>query len=107
MEFKGYNGNPNLKKVNTKIEWTPDLVKEYIKCKEDIIYFVETYMKIVHVDKGLINFKLYSYQRQMLKDMQEHRFNAFCLSRQSGKSDRKSTRLNSSHIPLSRMPSSA
>ena len=86
MDFKGYNGNPNLKKVNTKIEWTPDLVKEYIKCKEDIIYFVETYMKIVHVDKGLINFKLYSYQRQMLKDMQEHRFNAFCLSRQSGKS---------------------
>ena len=30
-----------------------------------------------------------------------------CISRVQGERDRKSTRLNSSHIPLSRMPSSA
>ena len=30
-----YLGNPNLKKANTKIEFTQEQVEEFIKCKQD------------------------------------------------------------------------
>jgi hypothetical protein len=81
-----YKGNPNLKKANQEIEWSPDLAQEIMKCMDDPVYFTETYMKIVHVDHGLINFNLYDYQKDMLYDMRDNRFNAFCMARQSGKS---------------------
>ena len=61
----GYLGNPNLKKVSEQIEWTPDLLKEYMKCAEDPIYFAKTYIKIVHVDKGLVPFDMYDYQKEI------------------------------------------
>lgn len=84
--LKGYNGNINLKKTNQDIEWTPDLVQEYIKCAQDPVYFTETYMKIINVDRGLINFKLYKYQKEMLRAFQHNRFNIITTARQAGKS---------------------
>jgi hypothetical protein len=84
--LKGYNGNLNLKRSNQNIEWTPDLVQEYIKCSQDPVYFTETYMKIINIDRGLVSFKLYGYQKEMLKSMQENRFNIIATARQAGKS---------------------
>jgi hypothetical protein len=83
---KAYNGNPLLKRANQQIEWTPELIQEYVKCSEDPIYFVETYMKIVSLDKGLVHFKLYDYQKQMLLNFKNERFNIITSARQSGKS---------------------
>ena len=83
---KGYNGNANLKRQNQAIEFTPDMVAEYVKCSEDPVYFTETYMKIINVDRGLVNFKLYDYQKKMLRSMQENRFNIIATARQAGKS---------------------
>jgi hypothetical protein len=31
IDVKGYLGNPLLKKSNQSIEWTPELVEEYVK----------------------------------------------------------------------------
>jgi hypothetical protein len=84
--IKGYNGNINLKRENQSIEWTPDLVQEYIKCSQDVVYFTETYMKIINVDKGLVNFKLYPYQKHMLLSFANNRFNIVTTARQAGKS---------------------
>jgi hypothetical protein len=84
--IKGYNGNANLKRENQQIEWTPELVQEYIKCSKDVIYFTETYMKIISIDKGLINFKLYDYQKEMLSSFANNRFNIVTTARQAGKS---------------------
>ena len=42
-----YLGNPNLKKANTTIEFTQENVSEFLKCKEDPVYFAKTYVKIV------------------------------------------------------------
>jgi len=84
--IKGYNGNINLKRENQAIEWTPDLVQEYIKCSQDVIYFTETYMKIINVDEGLVNFKLYPYQKHMLLSFANNRFNIVTTARQAGKS---------------------
>lgn len=86
QNFKGYNGNPNLKKSGVGVEWTEELVTEWIKCSEDPVYFCETYMKIIHVDRGLIAFSLYDYQKEMLESMHHNRNTIITTSRQSGKS---------------------
>ena len=39
-----YLGNPNLKKVNTPVEFTKEQVIEFQKCKDDPIYFMEKFM---------------------------------------------------------------
>lgn len=83
--LKPYNGNPNLKRVNQSISWTPDLIQEYLRCKNDIIYFVKTYMKIINLDQGLINLNLYDYQERMIKSFVDNRFNIVSTSRQAGK----------------------
>jgi hypothetical protein len=84
--LKSYNGNINLKRPNQSIEWTEDLVQEYIKCQNDVVYFTETYMKIITLDDGLQTFKLYPYQKQMLINFANNRFNVVTTARQAGKS---------------------
>ena len=61
--FSSYMGNANIKRSNVAVQWDEQLVKEYLKCSKDPIYFIETYMKIINVDAGLVNFKLYDYQK--------------------------------------------
>jgi len=57
--LSGYLGNLLLKASNVKIPFTKDQVSEYIKCKESVEYFVENYINIVSLDKGLVLFDLY------------------------------------------------
>jgi len=85
-QFKSYNGNPNLKRSGVAVNWTPDIIAEYAKCSQDVIYFVEKYMKIINVDRGLINFDPYDYQREMLKSMTDERYTIIATARQAGKS---------------------
>ena len=46
-----YLGNPNLKKANTAIEFTQEQIQEFIKCKEDPVYFAKNYVQIVTIDR--------------------------------------------------------
>jgi hypothetical protein len=85
-KLKGYLGNSNLKRSNQNIEWTKELIEEYIKCSKDPVYFTETYMKIINIDKGLVSFKLYDYQKEMLRSFAENRFSIIATARQAGKS---------------------
>ena len=81
-----YLGNPNLKKANVATNFTPEEVQEYIKCSEDPVYFIKTYIKIVSLDKGLIPFDMYHFQEEMVEKFHDNRFNIAKLPRQSGKS---------------------
>ena len=81
-----YRDNPNLKRANVQIQYTKEQVQEYAKCMEDPVYFTETYIKIVSLDDGLIPFKLYEFQRQMMWTFHTERFTICKLPRQSGKS---------------------
>lgn len=81
----GYNGNPLLKKANTPIPWSQEQIDEYIKCKEDPIYFAEKYVKVVNVDEGFITIKLYDYQKTIIEKFKNNRKIAIVQSRQSGK----------------------
>lgn len=58
-----YNGNPNLKAAGTPIEWQDWQIDEFIKCKQDPIYFIEHYIKIVTIDHGLQPMKMYDFQK--------------------------------------------
>ena len=95
-----YLGNPNLKKANTPHEFTEEQVIEFIKCKNDPVYFAKKYIKIVSLDEGLTQFHPYDFQEKLIKNFHENRFNIckICL-------------LYTSPSPrdglLSRMPSSA
>jgi hypothetical protein len=57
-----YLGNPNLKKANVKVEFTQENIEEFIKCKDNPVYFAKNYIKIVSLDEGLVNFNLYPFQ---------------------------------------------
>lgn len=81
----GYLGNPLLKRSGTPIEWTPEMLKEYMKCAEDPIYFAERYIKIVHVDHGFIPIKLYDYQKDIINSITHNRRVVANTSRQAGK----------------------
>ena len=84
--FSSYMGNANIKRSNVAVQWDEQLVKEYLKCSKDPIYFIETYMKIINVDAGLVNFKLYDYQKEMIDSMANNRHTIIATARQIGKS---------------------
>ena len=81
-----YLGNPNLKKANTPIEFTQEQIEEYIKCKNDPVYFARNYVKIVTLDHGLQPFKTYDFQEELINNFHNHRFNICKMPRQTGKS---------------------
>lgn len=66
-------------------EFLTMVVEEMDKCKKDILHFAENYFYIVNVDEGRKTIELYDCQRQVLRDLVEHRFNAVVASRQVGK----------------------
>nr|BAR32901.1 terminase large subunit [uncultured Mediterranean phage uvMED] len=81
-----YLGNPNLKKANTAINFTKKQVEEWIKCKQDPIYFTKNYVKIVSLDEGLVPFKMWDFQEKLIRNFHENRFNICKMPRQTGKS---------------------
>jgi hypothetical protein len=85
-EKSSYLGNQNLKPANVPIQFTQEQVEEYIKCSQDPNYFIEKYIKIVNVDKGLVPFKMYEFQKKIVQTVHDNRFTIAKLPRQSGKS---------------------
>ena len=81
-----YLGNPNLKKANTAIEFTQDQILEFMKCKEDPVYFANNYVKIISLDEGLTQFHPYHFQEKLINNFHNNRFNICKMPRQTGKS---------------------
>ena len=81
-----YLGNPNLKKANVSQEFTQEQILEFYACRNDPIYFAEKYVKIVSLDEGLTPFKPYHFQKKLIKNFHENRFNICKMPRQTGKS---------------------
>ena len=81
-----YLGNPLLKKANVPHDWTKEQIQEYLKCKEDPVYFAKKYIKIINVDRGLMPFEMWDFQERMLQSFHDNRFSICKLPRQVGKS---------------------
>lgn len=80
-----YRANILLKPIGVKIDFTEEQLTEYIKCSQDPIYFIETYMTIINIDKGVIPFKLYDFQKELIMAIHNNRRVIGRISRQSGK----------------------
>ena len=81
-----YLGDPLLKAPGVEIEWSEKDISEYQKCYDDVVYFIKNYMKIVHIDDGIIDFNMYGYQKELVDLYNNNRFVVAKWPRQSGKS---------------------
>ena len=81
-----YLGNTLLKKAAVQHNYTKKEIEEYIRCRDDIIYFLENHAKIVHVDEGLIPFSLYPFQKDLINTITDNRNVIVKTGRQVGKS---------------------
>ena len=79
-------GNPNVKRDGVQQQYTKKEFQEYARCMKDPSYFAKNYCKIIHLDRGLVNFELYPYQQKMFDHFMENRFSIVLACRQSGKS---------------------
>lgn len=86
MASNTYLGNPKLKNVGVKIDFTFEQAREIARCKRDPIYFIKNYVKINNVDHGIVSFILWPFQERMIKTFNSNRFSICKIGRQSGKS---------------------
>src|SRR5690606_3027040 len=70
----------HMEEVFTKFE-----INEIRRCHSDPLYFIENYVKIQHPVKGDILFSPYDYQKRMVDNFHNNRFNIAMLPRQCGK----------------------
>ena len=80
-----YRDNPLLKKVGVQVKYTQEQVEEYLRCAKDPVYFAEHYIKIVNVDRGLMPFEMWDFQKDMIRLFHKNRFAITKCPRQVGK----------------------
>jgi hypothetical protein len=81
----GYLGNERLKRVGIELSYTEEQVAEILKCTEDPVHFIRTYVKIVNVDHGLVPFDMWNFQEDMVREFHNNRFCIAKMPRQVGK----------------------
>lgn len=86
MSNQVYKGSPNLKAANVQMQFTQTQIEEWLKCKDDPVYFTKNYIKIVSLDHGLVPFEMWDFQEEMIDRFHKNRFNIAKLPRQTGKS---------------------
>jgi hypothetical protein len=85
-KFDTYLGNPHVKRDGVVQTYTRQQAFELFKCTQDPVYFCKKYLKVIHLDRGLVDFELYPYQEKMMRHFEENRFSIVLACRQSGKS---------------------
>jgi hypothetical protein len=71
IKFKNKNEEWfNESSLRPYVEFTKEDVENYVKCSNDIVYFAQNYVKVVHPDKGLINIDLYEFQEKLLRKIE-------------------------------------
>ena len=83
---KSYINNPLIKAQHQEQEFTEEQLAEYVKCANSPQYFIENYINIVHLERGLVPFEMYDFQKKMVSTFHENRFVICKVGRQSGKS---------------------
>lgn len=83
---EGYRNNPKLKLPGVALQYTEEQLKEYVRCANDPVYFCEKYIKVKTLDKGIVPFNLYQYQKNFVKAIHDSRFVISKWPRQCGKS---------------------
>lgn len=82
---ESYNGNGNLVKPTALHNFTKDEISEFIKCRNDPVYFTKNYVHIISLDHGKILFNLYPFQEEIVNTIFENRQVIISTGRQQGK----------------------
>lgn len=80
-----YRDNPLLKRTGVITNYTKEQVEEYKKCAADPVYFAMNYIHIINVDEGLVKFRMWDFQKNMLTLFKDNRFVITKCPRQVGK----------------------
>lgn len=83
--LRNYNNNPNLKRVSQDIPFTKEQIREYIRCRDDVIYFLNNYFQIVTIDKGKQIIELWDYQEEIINLIHQNRNTIVLSARQISK----------------------
>lgn len=74
-----------LRRSGVTFRMTKEEQEEYIKCALDVHYFTEKYCKVKTEDGSVNHIKLREYQKEILDNFVNSRFNILMASRQIGK----------------------
>lgn len=74
-----------LRRAGVSFKMSPEEQQEYVKCALDIDYFVEKYCKVKREDGSIGEISLRDYQKEILHNFINSRFNILMASRQIGK----------------------
>jgi hypothetical protein len=91
MSESSYNGNSLIKASGVPVAFTAEQIQEWIKCKDDPVYFIENYIKIVTLDHGLQPMRLYDFQKEIVNAIVFSNRLVSACGRQLGKCVEKST----------------
>ena len=61
-----------------------EMMKEILKSGKDPVYFINNYARIAHPIEGLVPFKTYDYQADLINAFDDHRFTVILKARQLG-----------------------
>lgn len=78
-------GEIGIRRSGVSFAFTDNEIEEYIKCAQDIHYFVEKYCKVKTEDGSIGSIRLRDYQKDILDNFRDNRFNILMASRQVGK----------------------
>ena len=79
-----YENNTKLLKGDLVFERTQEEINEWKRCKNDIVYFVEKYCKLM-TPEGIKHVYLRDYQIDYLKHLEKNRLSVLLSARQAGK----------------------
>lgn len=80
-----FRANPFLKKEGVQLNYTQAQLENFVRYSRSPIDFVEENFKIVNLDAGLMNIKLYEYQKRAIDTIHKNKFTIFKQPRQSAK----------------------
>jgi len=63
---------------------TKEQAQEYVKCRRDPVYFLKTYGKVKHPTKGVLDFALWDFQKDCMKNFLSNSYNVVLKARQLG-----------------------
>ena len=84
-ELQNYKNNPRLKRVGQEIPFQHSQIEEYIRCRDDVVYFLNNYFHIVTIDQGKQIIQLWDYQEDIVNLIHENRNTIVLSARQISK----------------------
>jgi len=85
IENPFYENTIGLRKAGLTFRMSSTEIDEYVKCKMDIQYFAEKYCWVKGEKGEPVQLRLRDYQKEILDNFFNNRFNILMASRQTGK----------------------